>query len=733
MKQLKFFFILLFFPVLLWGQNSLEGKMSPYTRHFLSMLKKSNDNPMSKERLEKSFVMRKEGNRIYVNAFVLLSKDADIEVLKSNEVQINTIANNIVTARIPVDVLETIASLPDVLRIDIGCPVKKKMDLARPLGNVDKVHQGVELEHGFKGKGVIVGIVDTGFEYGHINFYSPTEKSLRIKRVWDQNQSDGPLPDGFYYGAEYKTEKDILNAQYDLKDETHATHVTGIAAGSDYSGDYYGVAPESELALVAFSEVSRDNVSILDGVKYIFNYAEEENKPCVINLSLGSHTGPHDGSSMFDRVCDDLQGPGRILVGAAGNEGGTALHVSKYVHPTDTLKTFLSFPVGAKFGYIDFWGEPDQAYKIRLFVYNRNTRKMMFLSDDINASEENEVSYTLKNVNTDGAVGLIDIYTERNPLNNKTNAYIEAFFDVIGNGNYVGLFVMGDEGEVHGWIDGRGASFTDNYMPGWTIGDTDYTIGEIGGTGKRIITVGAYSSKDEFVNLSGTKKTSEHELCKIAGFSSLGPTSDGRMKPDVTAPGTVIISSFSDAVIDDSYYKGVMTQSIVVNNKSYYYGALQGTSMASPYITGVVATWLEANSSLTPEDVKSVLKKTSMKDEYTGNEENNIWGYGKIDAWKGLKEVINNFGTSISQADSPKDVILYQHWGTSGFSICFVNANTNVKISVFNTNGQIMYSSVLGNVSVAQEESIYLPFLNKGIYIVSVQGDKYNYISRVVL
>ena len=58
--------------------------MSPYTRHFLSMLKKSNDNPMSKERLEKSFVMRKEGNRIYVNAFVLLSKDADIEVLKSN-------------------------------------------------------------------------------------------------------------------------------------------------------------------------------------------------------------------------------------------------------------------------------------------------------------------------------------------------------------------------------------------------------------------------------------------------------------------------------------------------------------------------------------------------------------------------------------------------------------------------------------------------------------------------
>ena len=347
MKQLKFFFILLFFPVLLWGQNSLEGKMSPYTRHFLSMLKKSNDNPMSKERLEKSFVMKKEGNRIYVNAFV------------------------------------------------------------------DKVHQGVELEHGFKGKGVIVGIVDTGFEYGHINFYSPTEKSLRIKKVWDQNQSDGPLPDGFYYGAEYKTEKDILNAQYDLKDETHATHVTGIAAGSDYSGDYYGVAPESELALVAFSEVSRDNVSILDGVKYIFNYAEEENKPCVINLSLGSHTGPHDGSSMFDRVCDDLQGPGRILVGAAGNEGGTALHVSKYVYPTDTLKTFLSFPVGAKFGYIDFWGEPDQVYKIRLFVYNRNTRKMMFLSDDINVSEENEVSYTLKNVNTDGAVGLIDIYTEK--------------------------------------------------------------------------------------------------------------------------------------------------------------------------------------------------------------------------------------------------------------------------------------------------------------------------------
>lgn len=77
--------------------------------------------------------------------------------------------------------------------------------------------------------------------------------------------------------------------------------------------------------------INSDNTAVLDGVKYIFDYAKSVNKPCVVNLSLGSHLGPRDGSSTFDLLTSEMLGPGRILVGAAGNDGGSKCHVKKHL------------------------------------------------------------------------------------------------------------------------------------------------------------------------------------------------------------------------------------------------------------------------------------------------------------------------------------------------------------------------------------------------------------------
>lgn len=137
----------------------------------------------------------------------------------------------------------------------------------------------------YTGKGVVIGIVDNGFQYDHVDFLNADKSDTRIKRVWDQHGT-GNAPEGFGYGAEYKTTAEIRAAKYDLTSGFHATHVSGIASGSDKSTPYYGVAPDADLVFVSFKST---NAQIVDGIKYVFDYAKSVGKPAVVNISLGSH------------------------------------------------------------------------------------------------------------------------------------------------------------------------------------------------------------------------------------------------------------------------------------------------------------------------------------------------------------------------------------------------------------------------------------------------------------
>ena len=125
----------------------------------------------------------------------------------------------------------------------------------------------------------------------------------------------------------------MLNVVYDSSSEYHGAHTMGIAAGGDMKSKYYGVAPDADIVFVSFKS---DDTNIADAIKYIFDYADKVDKPCVINMSLGQHIGPHNGTSFLDRLIDESTGPGRIIVGAAGNEGNVRLHTSKTFTADDT-------------------------------------------------------------------------------------------------------------------------------------------------------------------------------------------------------------------------------------------------------------------------------------------------------------------------------------------------------------------------------------------------------------
>lgn len=730
MKKVKLF---LFIFICSFSAFSIagNGKVSPNTAHLLQLLKEKKT-----DQIQQQFSVREVNNSSYINAFIELSDQVDSASLTNLGVRINSHFGKIITARIPVQSVQSVSELASVKYIQIGTKIHKKLDAARAAGYVDQVQAGTDLPQAYTGKDVVVGIIDNGFQYGHIDFYNTEGTATRIKRVWDQNAT-GTAPAGFNYGAEYSNESQILTAKYDMTNETHGTHVAGIAAGADKNNgnNFYGVATGSDLVFVStnLNDNSTDNVSLSDGIKYIYDYATSVNKPCVVNLSYGSQMGPHDGTSIFDQVCDELLGSGRLLVGSAGNEGYDKVHVSKtFSSETDTLKTLMKFyNSSTPVGWADIWGESGNDFSVKVVIYNRIADTLSYSSSFLSAATENSQEYTLSSAT--GAVGKIYVYTGRNDFNNKPNATIYSELTTISSRFSIGIIITSNTGgTVHAWSDDQNGYFSNNSSKGtWMIGNSDYSIGEIGGTGKKIISVGAYTTKSEVSNIDSQSVDYGETTDDLCSFSSHGPTVDNRMKPDITAPGSLIVSSFSDAVIDDSYYGSLFVSANQVSNNTYYYGVLDGTSMSAPFVTGVLATWLEAKPDLTPEEVRTIFQSTSTNDAYTEATGNLYWGYGKINAWDGIKASLQ-LSTAIKDQTSQADIRLFPNPCIDVMNIIFSQGISNVSVTISNISGQTVMQKEIGNISAAQQYTTSIANLAKGVYIVKIHGAGLNQTTRII-
>lgn len=727
---LLFFYFMFFFLAATQAQDA-SRKLSPYTKYFLARINQPDVSLIQKKALYKKAAVKQAGTQEYISTFIYLQENAETQSLEQEGVKISSRTKNIITAQVPIDVLETVAALPEVKYVQMGTPVHKKMDKARIASKADKVQTGISpLTGPFLGKNVVVGIIDNGFEYGHPNFYNKDHTEYRVKKVWDQNALTGTPPTGFTYGIELSNQADILAAAYDLPDISHGTHVAGIATGADPSNGntYYGIAGEADIVLVSYLG---SNTDVADGIKYIYDYATSVGKPCIINLSLGDFIGPHDGTSFFDTTVDQMQGKGRLLVGASGNEGNSNTHVTKTFSQTDSIfKTFFE-SLDGNIG-CDAWGDVGKNFKVQLCLYDPSMN-IVYSSPEYNTSVTNNNVRLNLSLGTNRLVrGSVYFSTEINALNNKSNALIKSEITTMPKGYYWGLIIKATEGTINAWSDDKYCHLTSKNQTGWSGGDNNTSIGEVGGTGKQIISVGAYVSNTTYTNLDNTQYTTPDEsLYKLATFSSTGPTTDGRMKPEITAPGTIIASSVSSYDATDPASR---VKSTIVDGKTYYYGMMAGTSMSAPYVTGVLATWLQANPELTPDEVKSILQKTASNDFYTGEilpNGNNTWGYGKIDAYNGILEVIKQ-STAINEIPAlPQPILMYSTTNNQRLlNFLFTQGDTNVQINVFNVNGQKLQSKRIAEVTSKQEETIDLGNLPKGLYLIKITGDKLNQVFK---
>ena len=691
-----------------------SGEISLYTQSKLSQ---------NKSKILKNSNEDEEKHPCYIQ----ISKQSVLNEIENLGLNINSIIGDRITLNIPQSLITTLANIEGVERIELGIPIFPTLDKAREYSKTNNTHNGIELPSEYTGKGVIVGIIDQGIQLDHINFYN-TQGELRIKRFWNQTDQQGTAPIGFDYGSEYTTQSEIESVKYDTDNGTHGIHVAGIAAGGYKGCNYYGAATESDIVFVSYNGYT---ASISDAISYIYNYAEEVGKPVVINISIGGSIGPRDGTSDFDIIADELQGESKILVGAAGNSGDTNLHVSKTLTSNnDKLRTFMpcSYKLynytSQNIDYIEVYGEPNTHLNLSLSLYNKQTNSYESTSSVVSTKFWNSTIYTLNS----GIAGTIEVYSEVLQSTNKPHILVVKSLTQSSSNYAIEMNISSSKNNtIHAW------SYMDTFDSyGYnthTKGDSNYSVNEVGGTGKRIITVGSYVSKDIFGGTVGD----------ISSISSKGPTVDGRHKPDITAAGEGVISSYSNSpnISQSSYYKPYLDYGTTVNenNQTYYYGAMSGTSMSAPIVTGIIALWLEARPTLLPEEIKEIIAKSAITDEYTGDisQPSNTWGYGKIDAWAGIKECLVLNGIDETESLSDKTILVKNNREGKTLNLLFTKNLNNIEIKIYDITGKLLYINKIPQIISGDEIIIETRDYKKGIYIINVIGDRISETIKVGL
>ena len=138
---------------------------------------------------------------------------------------------------------------------------------------------------------------------------------------------------------------------------------------------------------------------IADAISYIFNHADAVEKPAVINISIGGHTGPHDGTSLFDQFIDEIVDDGKIVVGAAGNEGSDKLHLDYDFTEEETIYSFVEFPgsdnPNAGSTFIELWVDGENDVELAINLYDIESGEFVDYTDWISSGTEKTYDFTL--------------------------------------------------------------------------------------------------------------------------------------------------------------------------------------------------------------------------------------------------------------------------------------------------------------------------------------------------
>ena len=658
MNRLIVFLLFIFISLSMNAQRPRYEKMSSFVREAMasSLVNKQLTRSQSDNRLLTAFV------RIDGNSAEVLKQYGCKELARVGDVSI---------AAIPLNKLGALSCGKQVKRIETGRRCSVQMDTTRLVVNAEAVYMGEGLLQTYTGRGVVVGVQDIGFDLTHPNFYSGDMSRYRIKAMWDQLSRD-TIGSTLYVGRDYVGKEALLQLGHPLDGETqtHGTHTAGIAAGSGAEGNgvispYRGVACEADLVLV---DNAADNISLIDpkdyykytyatdalGFKYIFDYAERMHQPCVINFSEGSSQDFHGEDQLYYDLLAKLVGPGRIIVSSAGNNGAR----NSYIHKSFGKERAGAFIMSNEKRF-SCTAKSKQPFTFRVTIYDNVASPNIVDVSTVNICSAQD-SLLTDTLSVGGKKYIWRVLAYPNSYDASETAYDFQLSSPskVGDSPQVSLQVIGRDADIELYRM-SGYMFPHTLDPVLDAGDCRYTIFSPSSS-PDVICVGSTSYRTQFVNYLGEKKVYDSGRNGIRSpFSAMGPTLDGRIKPDVMSPGQNIVSSYSTFFINNPANVNGSVQSDVrhfdYNGRTYAWNSNAGTSMSAPVVAGAIALWLQADPMLTPADCLEIFSKTCTHYDTSLSYPNNLYGYGQIDVAAGLREVLRRKTLGINTIGQKKE------------------------------------------------------------------------------
>ena len=526
-----------------------------------------------------------------------------LEAVRQTARSVTELLNGYAVIVIEEERIGQLAQLPEVEFIEKPKKLYFQTDVGRQVSCIDIVQ---DMPLSLRGKGTLIGIVDSGIDYENAEFRNE-DGTTRIVSLWDQSVNGRP-PAGYLAGTEYTREqidaalatedKEVRRQMVKTSDVSgHGTAVAGIAAGNGRGSEgrrFRGAAPEAELIIVKMGAPREGGfprtTELMRGVDYIVRKAVELRRPVAINISFGNTYGSHDGTSLVERFLNDIADMWKnVICIGSGNEGASAGHVSGKVRRQISETVELAVQQREPALSIQIW--KSYVDEMGVSVISPSGRQAGPFYEFLGAQR-----YIL------GDTELLIYYGEPKPYSVKQEIYLSLLpgKQYIESGVWKIVLTPGRivDGEYQMWLPTQ----TSLNMGTAFLQPNSMSTLTIPSTASLAVTVAAYDAR----------------TFSYADFSGRGPAGmyegENVLKPDIAAPGVRVTAPVPGGG----------------------YQSFSGTSFAAPFVTGSAALLMEwgivrgNDPYLYGEKVKAYLRKGAK--QLAGYERwpNALLGYGAL-------------------------------------------------------------------------------------------------------